>query len=68
MNKYPWELAPEWAQYATTDESGRGLWHARYPSYTASYAGRKNIIGGWESAGQTEIIKKCPYMEKRPES
>ena len=28
---YPWDEAPEWAQWAATDESGRAWWYALEP-------------------------------------
>jgi len=30
-NKYPWEWAPKWAEWAATDEDGRAYWYEEKP-------------------------------------
>lgn len=31
MTRYDWSKAPEWAQWAATDEDGRGYWYEHQP-------------------------------------
>ncbi len=35
QTKYPWHLAPDWAMWAATDESGEAYWYALEPWMTS---------------------------------
>lgn len=36
VSRYPWKDAPWWAEFATTDSSGRSVWHQQMPTLFGS--------------------------------
>ena len=60
MSIYPWELAPDWAQYVTTDEDGDRCWHEYEPEECDGY---------WLNEGRMHYAGKMYRVEceKRPE-
>jgi hypothetical protein len=65
MSKYPWERAPEWAQYAASDIDGWSKWHEYEPTLDQyrvywSQAGRSDFIPDWGIAPHSEEYETRP--------
>ena len=63
--KYPWALAPDWAEYAATDNDGDEYWYELKPEYDAEYM--------WISTGRCQKINQLAVhaastLQKRPQS
>ena len=53
--RYDWEMAPDWAQYATIDREGFGSWRESLPS---------RVMGAWTSESQSKIMGNPSMLQK----
>lgn len=65
QTRYPWHLAPEWANYAATSGDGRRWWFEKRPDLYSD--------GWWNLNGQKEEVPSdCPEfaetLETRPDN
>ena len=59
--RYPWHLAPEWANYAATDWTGRRVWYEFEPyCFAISW---NCTEGRW-----AEVFEPCPDFDQSLES
>lgn len=52
-----WSAAPEWAQYASQEQSGSWYWHETQPRF-------QEMTGEWISKGRREILPKVDTPAK----
>jgi hypothetical protein len=65
QSPYPWDEAPEWANYAATDWDGQMYWFANEPKKITTWVGQGGSTRHIKSAGIV-IPNAEETLESRP--